>query len=76
VSFRNKEGKALDGLDVQALAERPNVAGLERRVIFAPKGNGVYASAVDFPEGGQWDVDFLASGDGTTYQMLRRFVIP
>ncbi len=76
ISFKNKEGKALDGLDVQALADRPNIAGVERRIVFTPKGNGQYAAQVDFPQAGQWDVDFLASGDGTTYQMLRRFVIP
>jgi len=76
VSFKNKDGKAIDGLDVQALADRPNVNGAEHRFVFAPKGNGVYSVQIDFPESGQWDFDFLASGDGNTYQMLRRFIIP
>ena len=34
VSFKNKDGKAIDGLDVQALADRPNVNGAEHRSLF------------------------------------------
>ena len=76
LTYRDKDGRGLDGLEVQALVDRPNVTGAEHRIAFAAKGNGAYAIDVDLPEGGQWDFDILAVGADATYQVQRRFVIP
>jgi len=76
ISYLDKTGHGVDGLDVQALVDRPNVTGAEQRVAFEPKGKGLYSVDVTFPEAGQWDFDILAANDGSTYQLQRRFVVP
>ena len=76
LTYLDKSGHGVDGLDVQALVDRPNVTGSEQRVSFVSKGGGHYAVDVSFKEAGQWDFDILAANEGATYQLQRRFVIP
>ena len=74
--YKDKNGQTIDGLDVQALIDRPNVTGNEQRISFTAKGKGIYAADVTFPEAGQWDFDIVAIGSDATYQLQRRFVVP
>jgi nitrogen fixation protein FixH len=74
--FSDKEGKPVDGLTVQAIAQRPTVTGYNITVPFQAGQNGTYTAQVDLPMGGEWDFDLMASGSGTVYQLQRRFVIP
>jgi len=76
ISVVDKNGAGIDGLDVQALADRPNVTGADQRVAFVPKGKGLYSADVEFPEAGQWDFDILAAREGASFEMQRRFLVP
>ena len=76
LTYLDKNNHGIEGLDVQALVERPNVAGKEVRIVFTSKGGGNYAVEASLPEAGQWDFDILAMGNEATYQLQRRFVVP
>ena len=76
ITFQDKNGHGVDGLEVQALVDRPNVTGHDKRVGFTAMGGGKYAADVTFAEAGQWDFDMLAFGKDVTYQFQRRFVVP
>ena len=76
LTIKDKSGDGVEGLDVQALADRPNVTGADHRVAFAAQGKGVYSADVEFPEAGQWDFDILAARNDATYQVQRRFIVP
>ena len=76
VTYVDKNGKGVEGLEVQALIKRPNLASSDMRVSFSHQGNGIYQANPAFPEPGQWDFDVLAIGRDVTYQMQRRLVVP
>lgn len=76
VSYTDKAGQPINGLTVQALAQRPTVTGYDQTIVFTPSGVGAYTAQVDMPLGGQWDFDLLATGDGAIHQIQRRFIIP
>jgi nitrogen fixation protein FixH len=75
-SYRDRDGRAIDGLDVQALVTRPTTTGLERRAVLAQSGPGTYGAEVALPESGEWTVDVVATGKDAAYQMQRRFILP
>jgi nitrogen fixation protein FixH len=76
VRFVDKDGHGVDGLDVQALADHPNVTGEEQRMRFVAAGDGQYRAELTLPNGGQWSFDILATREQATYQFQRRFLIP
>ena len=76
LTYQDKDGNGVEGMDVQALVERPNVTGSEQRASFVGKGKGIYEIDIALPEGGQWDFDILAFANDATYQLQRRFVVP
>lgn len=76
VRYADKAGKPVDGLTVQAMAQRPTVTGYDATISFAATGNGTYVAQAELPLGGEWDFDLVATGDGAVHQVQRRFIIP
>ena len=76
ITYRDRNGKPLAGLDVQALLSRPTVKGYERQVALKDQGDGRYGATVPLPLPGEWDMDVLATGHDAAYQTQRRFILP
>ena len=75
-TYQDKDGKALESLDVRALISRPTVAGSDQKLVLEPKGKGIYAADVDLAMGGQWDVDVAATSPEGLHQVQKRILIP
>jgi nitrogen fixation protein FixH len=76
ISYRDRDGKGLDGLKVTAGMVRPTVAGYDHEVVLPSLGGGVYGGVFALPLAGVWDMDLAAVGEGVAYQHAQRFVIP
>lgn len=76
VSYRDRDGKPVDGLTVRAEVSRPTAAGHDHAITLPALGNGLYGGVYDLPLKGVWDVDFVALGADVTYQHAQRIVLP
>ncbi|MBI5165328.1 MAG: FixH family protein [Magnetospirillum sp.] len=74
VTYRDRTGQPVDGLDVKAQMLRPTTAGYDHQVVLPAKGAGTYGAVIDLPLTGVWDMDAVASGTAGTYQLTQRFV--
>lgn len=75
VSYRDRDGKPVDGLEVGAKMIRPTSKGLDHKVEFKPLGNGTYGGTYPLPVNGVWDMDIVAVGPDVAYEHAHRFVI-
>lgn len=75
ISYRDRDGKPVEGLSVEADLIRPTAKGLDRQETLKPLGNGVYGGTYTLPVKGVWDMDVAANGEGVSYQHAQRFVI-
>lgn len=75
VSYRDRDGKAVEGLEVKADIIRPTAKGLDQHIVLAPLGNGTYGGSYVMPAKGVWDMDIAAVGAGASYEHAQRFVI-
>jgi nitrogen fixation protein FixH len=75
VSYRDRDGKPVEGLDVKADIVRPTAKGMDQHIVLAPLGNGVYGGSYPLPTKGVWDMDVAAVGVGVGHQHAHRFVI-
>lgn len=76
ISYRDRDGKPVDGLEVEALITRPTVKGYDHEVTLVSQGGGRYGATVELPLAGEWDMDVMASGRDSAYQLQRRFILP
>lgn len=75
VSYRDHDGKPVEGLEVTADIIRPTAKGKDQHVVLAPLGNGTYGGSYPLPMKGVWDMDVAATGVGVGHQHAHRFVI-
>lgn len=75
ISYRDRDGKPVTGLDVQADLIRPTAKGLDRHVTLAPTGAGIYGIATTLPAAGNWKLEVAANGDGVFYQHAQKLDI-
>lgn len=76
VQATDRDGSALDGLQIEARLIRPTHEGYDRSVVLEEGGEGRYRRHLTVPLAGQWDVRVVASRDGQRYQDTRRIMIP
>jgi nitrogen fixation protein FixH len=76
VTFRDREGRPLDDLSVNAILVRPTHEGHDVSVALRPRGAGLYGSPVVVALPGQWEARILANRHGDTFQETRRFLAP
>lgn len=77
ITYRDRNGQAVDGLTVRAAMVRPTAKGYDHEIDLPALGNGQYGGLIDLPLAGVWDMDVAAVGDGgVAYQHAQRFVIP
>jgi nitrogen fixation protein FixH len=75
VSYRDRDGKPVDGMEVGAKMIRPTSKGLDHKITLKPLGNGTYGGAYQLPVNGVWDMDIVALGADAAYEHAHRFVI-
>jgi len=76
VRYTDRDGKPVEGLDVNALVIRPTTAGHDHQIHLDPMGQGSYGGVYPLPLKGQWSFDIAATGDSVAYQYEKRVVIP
>lgn len=76
VSYLDRDGRPVEGLDVTAEFKRPTVAGHDFEAPLAAGGAGRYGTEIDLPLPGVWDLKVVALGTEHTHQHAQRFVIP
>lgn len=77
ITYRDSDGKPVEGLQVQATMVRPTAGGYDHRLELPPLGDGRYGGVFPLPLAGVWDMDVIAHGPGdVAYQHAQRFVIP
>jgi nitrogen fixation protein FixH len=76
ITYRDRDGKPVDGLTVAALVSRPTIKGYDHEITLAPQGNGRYGTTIALPLPGEWDMDVMATGNDTAYQLQHRFILP
>lgn len=76
VSYRDRDGRPVEGLAVHANLIRPTANGYDHRIDLAPLGDGRYGGVFPLPLIGVWDMDVVARGSGVAYEHTHRFVIP
>lgn len=78
ITYRDRDGKPVDGLTVTAAMVRPTIAGYDHEEpLPALDRPGTYGGVFALPLAGVWDVDVAAVGDGgIAYQHAQRIVIP
>lgn len=76
VTFHDKDGQPLDGLNVRAMFVRPTSAGHDQTVMLKALAPGRYGAAVALPLPGLWDVRVIALGGKTPYQHVTRIQTP
>lgn len=67
----DKDGRPVDGLNVEALVERPTVTGHDVRMILHPVGPGAYEAETLLPFKGQWEIRLIAKVKGDPKFRLR-----
>ena len=73
VMLRDRAGQPLEDLSVMGQVRRPTNVGYDQDVILTRSGPGAYASEMNLPLLGQWDVRLTAqSRSGARFEMERR----
>lgn len=76
ITYRDRDGKPVDRLEVHAQMIRPTVKGYDHEVQLAHLGGGVYGGVFVLPLNGVWDIDVVALGGGDFHQHEKRFILP
>ena len=70
--FRDRAGRALDGLAVRAFLVRPTSAGHDRALELPAHGEGHYLTTAALPLRGEWLLTIVAKKDSQTWQSTQR----
>jgi nitrogen fixation protein FixH len=75
VALADRLEQPLTGAVVHADVTRPVNAALDFTAELAPTADGRYATAIDWPAPGRWDVLVTVERDGRVFQHHRRLVV-
>lgn len=75
ISYRDRDGKPVEGLEVTARMIRPTAKGHDHDIVLNSLGSGRYGGLFTMPLNGVWDMDVVASGGGVSYEHAHRFVL-
>ncbi|OEJ67569.1 hypothetical protein BEN30_09060 [Magnetovibrio blakemorei] len=73
--FTDKDGRAIEGLYINALAVRPIQEGFDQELIFTYRGKGLYAANVTLPLPGLWELRYTAKRKDQLFKMRQRVQI-
>jgi nitrogen fixation protein FixH len=76
ISYRDRDGRPVTGLAVQAEFVRPTVAGHDAAVPLVEQGEGRYGTAIALALPGQWDMHVTAHRGDLSYQTDQRIYVP
>lgn len=75
VTFRDGDGGAVTGLEVEARIIRPTHEGYDQTAALGHRGGGVYGAAVTLPLPGQWAVRIHARRGRDAFQATHRIQV-
>lgn len=76
ISYVDRDGRPVEGLEVIAEFKRPTLGGYDFEAPLTALGAGTYGAIIDLPLNGLWDLEAVALGVTASYQHAQRFVIP
>ena len=76
LSFADRDGQPLDGLDVSVLLMRPTHEGYDQTIPLKPAGGGLYEAQATLPLPGQWSAHVLAARGDSEFQDEKRLRLP
>ncbi|MEO5336940.1 MAG: FixH family protein [Magnetospirillum sp. WYHS-4] len=74
--LRDRDGRPLDGFQVEATFVRPTVGGHDFKIDLAGKGGGAYAAPVTVSLSGQWILNLAARRGEETFEDSRKIKVP
>lgn len=75
IAISNKDGAPVDGLTVSVHLVRPASTAFDRFLRLKPVGPGTYASELDLPALGAWDLRIEATGGAAPFQTTQRVLL-
>lgn len=75
VEARDRDGRPVEGLRIEATLERPVEAGKSQPVEFEPSGIGQYAATVGRLRPGQWQTNLVASRGNDVAAITHREIV-
>lgn len=75
VTLADRAGAPLEGVRVEAVAERPLGPEIDVPVTFRAAGGGRYVADQALPEKGQWDLLLTATQEGRRLTATRRVIV-
>jgi len=76
ITFLDKDGKPVTGLDVKAAFVRPTSDGHDSTAALADQGQGHYLVSAALSLGGQWDMTVSAHRGKLSYRFAQRIYLP
>lgn len=76
LTFSDRDGRPLDGLDISVLLIRPTHEGFDREIRLQPAGRGLYTAQATLPLPGQWTARILAARGNAEFQDVKRLRLP
>lgn len=73
--LKDNENNAISDAAVEAWLVRPTEALLDRQFTLKPDGNGIYASPVNWPAKGLWEIHVTARVGNRQYQAEKRMTV-
>ena len=74
IRMKDRNGRPLNGLKIEAYLVRPSNEGLDVTVSPQSAGDGFYAASFTLPAPGQWELRVVARGDTVWQHSERLFV--
>jgi nitrogen fixation protein FixH len=74
IRMKDRSGRPLNGLKIEAYLVRPSNEGLDATISPQPAGDGFYAASFKLPAPGQWELRVVARGEGVWQHSERLFV--
>lgn len=75
VEMKDRNGRPLDGLALQAYLVRPANQGLDMTIAPLPSGGGRYVAAFRLPAPGQWELRVVARDGDVVWQHSQRLFV-
>jgi nitrogen fixation protein FixH len=75
LTLTDRDGRAIDGMQVEAVFTRPLGQTAEIAVALPARGGGRYSAAVALPLAGQWEMAVTVDGARDRFQATERLIV-
>lgn len=71
----DRDGRVIDGMQVEAVFTRPVGEAIELSVALPARGGGLYAAPLELPLGGQWEMVVTVDGARDRFLAAQRIIV-